>query len=195
MPDPRAPRRGFTLIETMVAGTLFISLALMVMIWMTGLSDLWWTTTTQAEMRMNSQLAMNRLVNELRTGTRTMGGSPPNAVIPAAPGNTTVTFYLPADLDAADGNTTIIDAIGNIEWDNANAIQYVYDAPSRQLRRVQGANTVILANDVQSVTFEDAVINPALSQNEMRITLALQRLTPQRRTLTATTIEIVKLRN
>jgi len=193
----RAPvsRCGFTLIETLVVGTIFISMSLIATLWLTGVSDLWWTTTTQAEMRTASQLAINRLLDELRSGTRTAAGSPPNAVIPAAPNNTTVTFYLPADLDPLDGNTTIVDSIGNIEWANLAPIQYVFDVPSRQLRRVQGGNTIVLANDVQSVTFEDALINAALSQNEMRITLTLQRPTPQGRTISATTVEIVKLRN
>jgi type II secretory pathway pseudopilin PulG len=185
-------RAGFTLVETMVVGTIMLSMSLVATVWLTGMSDLWWTTMIQSELRTQSQQVMNRVLAELRSGTRTSPGSPPNAAIPAAPGNTTMTFYLPTDLDA-DG--TIIDAIGNTEWDVANEIQYVYDAGARQLLRVQGGTTVVFAHDVDAVTFEDADIDPALNANEVKITLTLEKTTPQQRTVAATAVEIVKLRN
>jgi hypothetical protein len=113
-----------------------------------------------------------------------------------------MTFYLPADLDAGDGNTTIVDAIGNIEWNNANPVNFTYDAAARQLQRIQGGNTVILANDVDSVLFEDlttqtaqGIVPTTLYNNEIKITLTLRRTTPQGRPVAATAIEIVKLRN
>ena len=180
-----------TFVETMVASTIAVSVGLVAVVWMTGLSDLWNTASTQAQMRLNAQLGMNRLVDELRSATRTAAGSPPNVSIPAAPNNTTMTCYLPADLD---GNGSIIDATGNLEW-GATAIQYARDAASRQLRRTAGGQTLVIANDVQSVTFEDAAINSALYANEVKITLTLQATTAQRRTVSATAVEIVKLRN
>ena len=189
---PASGRMGFTLVETMVAGTIMLSMSLIATLWLTGMSDLWWTTTIQSELRMQGQQVMNRLLAELRSGTRTAAGSPPNATIPAVPNNTSMTFYLPRDLD---NNGTIIDATGNTEWDVANNVQYVYDAGQRQLLRVQGGNTLIFARDVSGVTFEHSGINAALRPNEVKITLTLQRTTPQRRTVSATAVEIVKLRN
>ena len=183
---------GFTLVETMVAGTIMLSMSLIATLWLTGMSDLWWTTTIQSELRMQNQLVMNRLLAELRSATRTAAGSPPNATIPAVPNNTSMTFYLPIDLD---NNGTIIDAIGNTEWDLANDVQYVYDAGQRQLLRTQGGNTLVFARDVSGVTFEHSGINAALRPNEVKISLTLQRTTPQRRTVSATAVEIVKLRN
>ncbi len=185
-------RRGFTLVETMVAGTIMLSMSLLVTVWLTGVSDLWWTAHSQSEARTASHLLVNRLVGELRSGTRRAAGSPPNAVIPAAPGNTRITFTLPADLD---GNGTIVDAIGAIEWDNANPVQYVYVPAQLQLQRLQGVNVRVLADGVQGVTFEDAAINPALLQNEVRVTLTLQRRTPRGRTVSATAVETLRLRN
>ncbi|MBI2104361.1 MAG: hypothetical protein HYT90_02095 [Candidatus Omnitrophica bacterium] len=183
---------GFTLVETMVAGTLLVSLSLVAALWLAGVSDLWWTATTQGEVRRAAQQAMNRMVDELRSATRTAIGSPPNASIPAAPGNTAATFYLPAD---EDGNGLIIDAVGNTEWDTPNPVQYAYVPAQRQLVRIQGGQQRILANDIAAISFEDALLNPALYQNEMKITLTMQRTTPQRRTVSATAVEIVKLRN
>lgn len=192
MPHGTDRSQGFTLVETMVAGTLLVSLSLIATLWLTGVSDLWWTTTTQSDVRSTTQQALSRMVSELRSATRTAAGSPPNAVIPAAPGNTTLTFYLPADLD---NNGLIIDALGNTEWNAATPVQYAYVPAQRRLIRTQAGQQVILATDVTAVAFEDASLNPTLYPNEVKITLTLQRLTPQRRTVSATAAEIVKLRN
>jgi len=192
MPHSTDQSQGFTLVETMVAGTLLVSLGLIATLWLTGVSDLWWTTTTQSDVRTATQQALSRMLSELRSATRTAAGSPPNAVIPAAPGNTTLTFYLPADVD---GNGLIIDALGNTEWNVATPVQYAYVPAQRRLVRIQAGQQVVLATDVTAVAFEDASLNPALYQNEVKITLTLQRVTPQRRTVSATAAEIVKLRN
>ena len=185
-------RTGFTLVETMVAGGLLVSISLMAVLWLTGLSDLWWTSTTQSNVRMVSQMAVNRMVSELRSGTRTTGAaSPPWAAIPAAPNNTSVTFYLPADVD---GDGLIINATGDTEW-NAAPVQYVYVPAQRQLLRIQGASQIVLANDVTAATFQDRTMDATLSSNEIRVSLTLQRTTPQQRPVAATSVEIVKLRN
>ena len=190
-----SPAQGFTLVETMIAGTIMISMSLIAVLWISGVSDLWWTSNTQSHVRTVTQQAMNRVLAELRSGTRISAGSPPNAVIPAAPNNTQVTFYLPADLDPLDGNTTIIDSIGNIEWDNANAVQFVYSAAQQQLQRIQAGNVTVLARNVAGATFEDVTINPGLLPDEVRITLTLQQRTPQGRTVSATAVESLRLRN
>ena len=192
-PEPRAPSQaGFTLVETMVAGGILLSMSLIAMLWLTGVSDLWWTTSTQSEVRTRSQQAVNRMVSELRSATRTAAASPPNAVIPGAPLNTSMTFYLPADLDL---NGLIIDAAGNTEWNAAAPIQYLFVPAQQQLVRIQGGQQTVLANDVTAATFDDRTTVPTLGNNEVRVTLTVQRTTPQRRTVLATAAEIVKLRN
>lgn len=185
-------RYGFTLVETMVAGSLLVSISLAATLWLNGTVELWWTVHTQSDVRVTAQQVMNRMLAELRSATRTGTGSPPNAAIPAAPGNTTMTFYLPTDLD---GSGTIVDALGNTEWDTLNAIQYVYVPAQRQLVRNLGVATTILANDVQAVTFEDRTIDTALNQREVRIRLTVQKTTPRGQIVSATAVEIVKLRN
>lgn len=192
MPRRWMTTRGFTLVETMVAGGILLSMSLIAMLWLTGTSSLWWTSTMQAQVRSDVQQSVSRMAAELRSATRAAAGSPPNAVVPAAPGNTTVTFYLPAD---ADGDGTIVDAIGNTEWDVANAIQYNYIAASRQIQRVRAGQTTILANDVASVTFDALNTDATLSPNEMRMTMTIQKTTPQGRAVSAASIATVKLRN
>jgi hypothetical protein len=183
---------GFTLVETMVAGGLFISLGLIATVWFTGVSDLWWTTTVQSEVRTEAQHAVNRVVSELRSATRSGGGSPPNLIIPAAPDNTAVILYLPADQDA---NGLIIDAVGTTEWGTLNPIQYSYAPQPRELQRTEGGQVRVIATDVSAVTFEDSAIDPALYADQVRITVTLRRKNPQGRTLEATATEVVTVRN
>jgi len=95
--------------------------------------------------------------------------------IPSKPNNNSVDFYLLFDID---GNGLIIDSIGNTEWDTSNKIQYQYIPGLKQLRRLEGGNQYIIANDVTSIEFEDNSINPALYNNELKIILTLKRLTP-----------------
>ena len=193
--EPRTySRGGFTLIETMVAGSILLSMSLIAMLWLTGVSDLWWTSTTQGEVRTRSQQAVNRIVSELRSATRTAAGAPPNpnAVIPAAPLNTSITFSLPIDLDL---NGLIIDAVGNTERNTAAPIQYVFVPAQQQLLRIQGGQQTVIANDGAAAAFDDRNTLATLSNNEVRVSLSVQRTTPQRRIVSATSVEIVKLRN
>lgn len=183
---------GFTLVETMVAGGIFVSMSLIAVLWLTGTSDLWWTATTQNHIRSNAQQSLSRMVVELRSATRAAAGSPPNAVIPATPGNTTMTFYLPTD---ADNNGTIIDAIGNIEWDMANSIQYVYVPASRQIQRIRNGQTIILANDVTAVAFDALNTDATLLPNDVRIAMTMQKTTPRGRPVFAASTVVVRLRN
>jgi type II secretory pathway pseudopilin PulG len=192
-PTPKILVCGFTLVETMVAGTILLSLGLVAVLWLNGVSDLWWTSNTQADARAAAHQAVNRMAADIRSGTRAAAGSPPNLSIPAAPGNTAITFYLPAD-GLLDSNTTIIDDIGDIEWD-FNPIQYVYVPAQARLQRVQGGTTTVIANDVLGVLFDDVTTDATLHLDEVKITLTLQKTTPQRRTVSATSTEVVKLRN
>lgn len=180
-------RRGFTFLETLVAGGILMSLGLVVVMWLSSVSDLWWTSTTQSQVRTTAEQLINRLTDELKNGTRTAAASPPNATIPASPNNTAITFYLPT--------SQVIDASGNIQWDAATAIQYVYVPAAQELRRVAGGVPVTLSGGVTSVRFEDSTINAALYTNEIRVILTVQQRSPQQRTMSATATEIVKLRN
>lgn len=150
------------------------------------------TATTVSELRSQSQLALASMMSDLRQTTRKAAGSPPNISIPVPPANTAMTLYLPADLD---GNEMIIDAAGNLEWDELNPVQYQSAPASRQLQRVAGAGVRVLANDLAGVAFEDETIDGALGADEVRIRLTLQRTTPSRRTVSTTSSAIVKLRN
>ena len=85
--------------------------------------------------------------------------------------------------------------MGNTEWDLANPVQYTYVPAQRQLVRIRAGEQVLLATDVTGVAFADATLDPTLYRNEVKVTLTLQKTTPQRRTVSATAAELVKLRN
>lgn len=155
-------------------------------------SDFLQTSMTRSELRTQAHLALNTMIDELRHGSRSGAGSPPNVSIPASPNNTTLSLCLPMDLD---GNGLIVDTAGVIEWDVLTPVQYQYVPASRQLDRINGANTQVVANDVQSVVFEDATIDASLADDEVRIILTLQRTTQHRRSITESATAIVKLRN
>ncbi len=187
---PRRPR-GLTLMELVVLTSLVAVGTSVFMEFLMRHADLLDYSTHQADLRTHAQMAVEEMLKELRHATRVGAGSPPNASIPAPPGNTQIAFSLPADLD---GNGMIVDALGAVEWDVANPIRYQYVAASRQLTRVAGATSRVLAQDVASVTFQDQTMDGSLGANEVRAQVTLQR-TSRGRTITAASSGIVQLRN
>ena len=103
-----------------------------------------------------------------------------------------MTLFLPTDVDGTNG---VLDTLGNVEWNTLNPIQYVYTAATRQLTRIEGATTRVLANDVTSATFDDQQTDATLLATEVRIRLTVQRVTPFRRTVSASANTVVRLRN
>lgn len=191
--------QGFTLVETMVAGGLLVSVSLVALVWFNDTSDLYWTTLAQQQLRTDVHQATRRLTDELRMATRTSGvASPPRAVIGGAAQNA-LTCYLPTD--GVDANTLIIDDFGNTEWDLTappnNPTQVVYSVNAAgQLIRTQGNQARVLASNVQSVRFDDATSDGTLAANEIRVRLTLQMTAASnRRALQARSNEIIRLRN
>ncbi len=189
----RAARDGLTLVEFIVASALMGVTGMMLLTFLMRHTDFLETTVSQGDVRTRAQIAIDAIARELRHTTRAAAGSPPNLTIPAAPNNTRVTFYVMAD---QNGDGHIVDpATGDREWDTANAIQYQYVPAARQLQRVSGATTRVVASGVASAVFEDRDIDGTLAANEVRILLTLDAVTPQRRTVSTTASAIVKLRN
>ena len=183
---------GLTLTELVIVGSLLTVISSVALEFFIRQYDFLQTSTAHTEVRTQAQLALDVMLQELRHGTRADIISPPNISIPAEPGNTQLTFYRPTDLDA---NGLIIDAAGDIEWDITNPIQYVYVPALRQLQRVAGAVTRVIANDVQSVAFEDNSMDASLNPDEVRVSLTIQKATPRGRTVSTATSAVVTLRN
>ncbi len=187
---------GFTLVEIVVALGIFIVISAMTASFFIQGAGLWSVIIDQSDLRSVARNAMNYMTQELQKATRTTSGTPsPNLSVPAAPDNNAISFYLPKDSDD-DGNELIIDDVGITEWDTDTLIQYQYASGSKQLRRLEnGDNITIVANNVALIEFEDNSIDSGLYDNELRIILTLERLTPQQRTVSTTLTSLLKLRN
>jgi len=184
---------AFTLREVLVAASISVVISAIMLSFFIQGSDIWQLITNQSDLRSIARNAMNYMTQELRKATRSSSEIPsPNLSIPSKPNNHSIDFYLPSDID---DNGLIVDAIGSTEWDKSNKIQYQYVPGLKQLRRLEKGNQYIIANNVALIEFEDNSINPALYNNELKITLTLEKLTPQNRTVSITLISIVKLRN
>lgn len=146
-------------------------------------------SVSQSNVDQHTQLALDRITHELRNATRREPASPPNATLVASD---RLRFYLPTD---ADGNGLITDAFGDTEWDEANPIDYVFDAGLQQLQRVSGADTVVLATDVIAVQFDDQSTDNTLMLDEVRIQMTVQRTTTRQDTVTSNRTAVVRLRN
>lgn len=184
---------GFTLVEILVATSIFIaSLGIIYSIYFSGL-DIWEIGRYQAELQAQARIALNYMVSELRNATRTSTQNPsPNLSIPSVPNNKDMAFYLPQD---SDDDGFITDANGDIEWETDNRIQYQYIPGQKELRRLEKGVQRILARDVTDVQFIDINIDPTLSINELRIILALTKTTTRQRNISITFSSIVALRN
>ena len=191
-PTRRREQDGLLFVEMLVTGFLFALIAVTLLQFLTQQSDAVGTAMYQSDLRSEVQQAIRTMVRELRVARRTAAETPPSANIPLAPGNTTMTLFIPTDMDGTNG---ILDALGNVEWNILSPIQYVYDAVTRQLTRVQGGVTGVLANDVTSATFDDQQTDATLLATEVRIRLTLQRVTPYRRAVSASANTVVQLRN
>lgn len=192
-------QEGFTLAEVLVTASILAVIGLIMLSFLTQGLNLWQVITTQSDVRSYARNAMNYMTQELRNATSTSGENPPkknenppNLSIPSKPNNNSIDFYLPVDQDS---NGLIIDATGATEWDKSNKIQYQYIPGLKRLRRLEKGNQYIIADNVTSIKFEDNSINSALYDNELKIILTVEGLTPQRRSASVSLTSIVKLRN
>ncbi len=187
-------RKGFTVAELVVGIGIFVILgALTFQVYMQGV-NIWYKLTGESTMRSRARRAMNFMMNELKNATRTSSENPsPNLAIPSHPNNRSIDFYLP--VDSNDANTIIINALGAIEWDKSNKIQYQYIPGQQMLRRLEKGNHVVIAEGVSAITFEDASIVPSLLADELRISLTLLGTTERRQSVSSTVVGIVSLRN
>lgn len=184
---------GLTVVEVLMASAIFVVLAGLVYASYISALDIWETARCKSELQAQAKLALNFMVYELRNATRTSTQNPsPNLSIPSTPNNKQVQFHLPEDKDA-DG--LITDANGDIEWDTNSQIDYQFIPGQHLLRRLEKGQQKTLAEDVSDVQFININIDPGLAIDELRIILALDRLTPRNRNVSVTLSAIVALRN
>jgi len=185
--------RGFSLVEVMVASLIFLMiLGTILNIYISG-SEVYENNKIQADLQAQARMGLNSMASELSNATKINppgGVTFPNIFIPPAPGNTTMTLYLPTyviDMVTLKPRVSI-NAAGGIVWNNT-PIVYQYDAGQRTLARVSNGVQTILARDVASVQFTN------VSSTEINVTLTLSKLTPKQRNIIITLSSVIKLRN
>jgi len=186
-------RRGFTLIEILVASIILTIISAVVFgVYIAG-TDLWDVTRLQADLQAQARQVLDSMTSELRSATRTSTQIPsPNLSIPAVPNNNSITFYLPGD---NDGDGLITDANGDIEWDTGNPISYQFDTGQEIIKRLESGQETILAQFVSSVQFQDITIDPMLFLDEVKIDLTLNKSTPKQRDISITASAVINFRN
>ncbi len=188
-------RRGLSFPELMITCAILAVAALVVMRFLKQESEGWQVTMAQQGLVSELEQVASEVNRELRNATRAAVGTPPNITLQSA---TDLRFYLPGDVD---GNGTILDAIGAIEWATGLQVQYLYDAPSRQLRRrtLQAGNPVgttrVIGDDITVISFADQTTDNTLLADEIRMTLTALRTTTQGRAVTMSVNTIIRLRN
>jgi len=189
----KMPQRGFTLIEIMIAVAITAVAVGMIYGMYASSQEAWDIKAEQADMQAQGRRALREMVDELRKTTRTSTQTPsPNLVIPSTPNNRQVDFYLPVDID---GDGTITDSNGDVEWDTSNKIRYQYVPGQKLLRRLEGGAQRTIALAVSDIRFTDQGIDPTLYRDELVIDLTLTKTTKRQRNLTMTFRGVVKLRN
>ena len=188
--------QGYTLIEVLLASFIGgMIIAAIYSIYASG-SDIWEIKRYQADLQAQGRQIMANMVTELRKTTRTSTQVPnPNLIIPVAPNNNNITFYLPQT-----NNGTVVTNVTNgaIVWDTTDPVLYVFNASQKQVLRresVDPAGNRTLANDVTDIRFIDNSIDGAMYLNELKIVLSMLKTTPRSRNVSMTFTSVVRLRN
>ena len=160
---------GMTLVELLIACVpallmfgLFLSL-------FSSALDVTSVLSAQLDLSDNARVTLEQMREEL--GLSSQGRVSP---IAAPPNNTSLTFQLPTDLN---GDGTIFDASGNLEW-NPASYTYARNAQNQLVRSGGGEPNLVLANYVIEVRFAtDATYSDdaPLRAGEIRVSLTLQK--------------------
>jgi prepilin-type N-terminal cleavage/methylation domain-containing protein len=133
--------KGFTLIEVIVALSIFTLMILAIF----GMMDMgrssWFTGNLAVEIRQEIIKPFMTMEKELRE----TASSQMNLANGSNSGS--ITFRMPQD---NDGDGDVLDALGNIEW--SGDVTYALNANSQITRTVSGAVSV-LANNIVSLRF------------------------------------------
>jgi prepilin-type N-terminal cleavage/methylation domain-containing protein len=183
---------GFSLLEMMIAITVFTIILMAIYGSINGTWDFWHTGNSVSAIQVAGSEALTRITHDLKQTGLT-------GVYPfISDGDDTVTFLVPVD---ADGDGVKFDPMnGTIEW-GADEISYAFaqDASGRgQIeRRVNGVTERVIARNVTGLAFADAFSDASLLQNQLRVTLTMGTITGgmKKIVLQRTFSSIVTMRN
>ena len=171
--------KGLTLLEILVALSIFTFLILAIF----GTMDLgrasWFTGSTVVEVHREIIKSFMKMEKELRN-TR-----PAEVSLTSGTSSASITFKIPQDID---GDGDILDALGRIEW--SGNITYALNS-SKQITRTASGATSILANNIASLQFT----RPVASVDIIQIDITAAKTSLARRQFQETGQIIIKMRN
>ncbi|HOD13057.1 MAG TPA: prepilin-type N-terminal cleavage/methylation domain-containing protein [Candidatus Omnitrophota bacterium] len=172
-------KKGFTLVEMLIAISILTLLILAAFQVMVVGSSSWFTNNASVELRTDMIKAfakMEREVKETRPSQISLGA-----------GNTAtaLTFRIPQDID---GNNSILNSNGNIEW--SDDITYALNT-SQQIVRTASGTTTIVANNIVSLLFS----RPVSPMNLLQIDVIAQRRSASGQQLQDIGQILIKMRN
>ena len=162
--------KGFTLVEMLVAVSIFVILVFSVLAVLIAGQRVWDDGETQMDIQFEARRIMQRMSEELTYA------NPDNITISDT--QDAITFIVPSSYNYTTGN---------IEW--GNQIQYFLGgANGHTLLRREGANTAVIGRNVSSVRF-------TLNGDRVGIQLVLSKQSPSRNNLQVELNSQVSLRN
>ncbi|MCX5696865.1 MAG: prepilin-type N-terminal cleavage/methylation domain-containing protein [Candidatus Omnitrophica bacterium] len=170
---------GFTLVEILVAVSIFLILIFSVFAAMGVGTRAGFSGDTSVEVRQEIIKAFMTMEKELKV-TR-----PSQIDLRSGTTNTTLTFKLPQD---NNGDGTILDAGGNVEW--SGNITYALNN-ANQITRTAAGVTRILSHDIMSLLFT----RTATSVDLLQIDITAQKVSAARRTIQDSGQITIRMRN
>ena len=133
--------KGFTITEILIATCIFLVLVLALFQSLDISRSLWFTDEVSVELRREIIKTFTSMERELQ------GARPALTNLASGTSSANLTFSVPQD---NDGDGTILDATGNIEW--SPQITYALNG-SHQITRTTSGNTTIIANNISTLLF------------------------------------------
>jgi len=171
--------KAFTLIELLFVSIIFTLLIIGVFQVMDVGRGAWFTGDAAIELRqeiIKTFMKMERELKETRPAQISLGSGTQGA---------SLTFKIPQDID---GDGTILDSSGNIEW-SANIV-YALNGSNQITRTTSGATTII-SNDVTALLFT----RPSTPVDILQIDVSVSKATATNKILQDSGEISVKMRN
>jgi len=170
--------KGFSLIELIFAVSIFLIMILAIFAVMDVGRGAWFTADVTVELRQEIIKAFTTMEKELKE-TR-----PAEISVAIDSSSASLTFKIPQDID---GDGTILNSAGNIEWSN----NVTYALSGNSITRTSGGAPMVLANNIVSLQFS----RPESPVNLLQIDIAAQKKAVNARMMSDTGQITVKMRN
>ncbi|MDD5724641.1 MAG: prepilin-type N-terminal cleavage/methylation domain-containing protein [Candidatus Omnitrophica bacterium] len=171
--------KGFTLLEVLVAITVFLVIALALGYAVVAGKSALLASDIPTQLRQDLIFSVGAMTHDLRQT------APSKTSIGAGTSASTITFRIPEDTDS-DGD--VVDAAGNIEW--GDEITYAVDGQGRLIRS-EGVSSAVVAPDISLLQFS----RPAAEDAILQIDIAASKIDGQGKSYQDSEQAVVKMRN